>query len=235
MPQPVTLVTGATEGIGRATAFALGRGGYQVGVCARTAAKVDALVLELRGAGIVAAGHRADVSNPAQVDAMIQAITGELGPIDTLINNAGVAILRPFAELSLEDWDATMATNLRSMYLVTRGVLPGMRVRKQGAIVNVASLAGKNAFVGGTAYVASKHAVLGFSKTLMLEVRKEGVRVIAICPGSVDTALIRDQSYVGQGPGEILQADDVAQAILDALKMPERALVSEIDIRPANP
>jgi 3-oxoacyl-[acyl-carrier protein] reductase len=162
-------------------------------------------------------------------------VTGTLGPIDTLINNAGIAILRPFDELTLEDWDATMATNLRSMFLVTREVLPGMRARKRGFIVNVASLAGKNPFAGGTAYVASKHAVLGFSKTLMLEVRKDGVRVLAICPGSVDTALMRNQSVLPTRTETMLQSDDVAQAILDALRMPERALVSEIDIRPANP
>ena len=128
-----------------------------------------------------------------------------------------------------------MATNLRSLFLVTREVLPGMRSRKRGFIVNVASLAGKNAFAGGTAYVASKHAVLGFSRTLMLEVRKDGVRVLAICPGSVDTPLMRDQAVLTPNIDSILKPEDVAQAILDALRMPSRALVSEIDIRPANP
>lgn len=235
MPPPIALITGATEGIGRATAFTLGRAGYQVGVCARTESKVEALLGALRKEGIVAAGRPADVANPDQVHALVEAVTGTLGPIDTLINNAGIAILRPFDELTLEDWDATMATNLRSMFLVTREVLPGMRARKRGFIVNVASLAGKNPFAGGTAYVASKHAVLGFSKTLMLEVRKDGVRVLAICPGSVDTALMRNQSVLPTRTETMLQSDDVAQAILDALRMPERALVSEIDIRPANP
>ena len=104
-----------------------------------------------------------------------------------LVNNAGVLIARPFEELTLEDWDVTMATNLRSLYLVTRAVLPGMRRRREGTIVNVASLAGRNGFVGGTAYTASKHAVLGFGRSLMLEVRKDGIRVVTICPGSVDT------------------------------------------------
>lgn len=235
MPSPIALVTGATLGIGRATAFALGRAGYKVGVCARTASRVDALLGELRAEGIEAAGRGADVSDPAEVKAMVGLVTEALGPVDTLINNAGIARLAPFAELTLEDWDATMATNLRSLYLVTREVLPGMRSRKQGFIVNVASLAGRSGFAGGTAYVASKHAVLGFSKTLMLEVRKEGVRVLAICPGTVDTPLIRDQSVLTPNLDTILRPEDVAQAILDALRMPARALVSELDIRPANP
>lgn len=235
MATPTALVTGATEGIGRATAMALGRAGYRVGVCARTAANVATLLSDLRNDGITAAGGAADVGDPASVHAMFETVTAELGPIDTLINNAGIAIFRPFSELSLEDWDATMATNLRSLFLVTREVLPGMRERKSGVIVNVASLAGKNGIAEGTAYVASKHAVLGFSKSLMLEVRKEGVRVLAICPGSVDTALIRKIRRPGQTAGEILQPEDVAQAILDALRMPPRALISEIDIRPSNP
>jgi 3-oxoacyl-[acyl-carrier protein] reductase len=235
MPSPIALVTGATLGIGRATAFVLGRAGYQVGVCARTAARVDQLLQDLRAEGIQAAGRAADVSSPADVQGLVALVSRSLGPIDTLINNAGIARLRPFAELTLDDWDATMATNLRSLYLVTREVLPGMRSRKHGFIVNVASLAGKNAFVGGTAYVASKHAVLGFSRTLMLEIRKEGVRVLAICPGSVDTPLMKDQTVLTPRFDSILKPEDVAQAILDALRMPARALVSEIDLRPANP
>ncbi len=235
MPESIALVTGATLGIGRATAFALGRAGYKVGVCARTAAKVDALLRDLRAEGIAADGGAADVSNPDHVKALVASVSRSLGPIDTLINNAGIALLRPFAELTLEDWDATMATNVRSLYLMSREVLPGMRSRKNGFIVNVASLAGKNAFAGGTAYVASKHAVLGFSRTLMLEVRKDGVRVLAICPGSVDTPLMRDQAVLRPHLDSILKPEDVAQVILDALRMPPHALVSEIDLRPANP
>lgn len=234
MPQHVALVTGATAGIGRATAFALGRAGYRVGVCARTAGAVDALVAELRAEGIAAAGRAADVGRAEAVELLVKAVATELGPVDTLINNAGIAIIRPLTELSVEDWDATMATNLRSLFLVTRAVLPGMLERRSGIIVNVASLAGRNPLVGGTAYAASKHAVLGFSKSLMLEVRKDGVRVLAICPGSVNTALIRNIRSPSR-EGEMLEPEDVAQAILDAVRMPARATVSEIDIRPANP
>ena len=152
-------VTGATQGIGRATAFALGRAGYRVGICARTAAKIEAVVAELRAEGIEAAGAAADVADPEQVRRVVAQVVEQLGEIGVLVNNAGVLIARPFEELTLEDWDVTMATNLRSLYLVTREVLPGMRRRREGTIVNVASLAGRNGFVGGTAYTASKHAV----------------------------------------------------------------------------
>ena len=232
---PTALVTGATEGIGRAIAFGLGRAGYAVGVCARTPSKLRTLLDDLAQAKIGAAGLPADVGIESDVKSLVTSVTTALGPIDVLVNNAGVAILKPFDQLSLDDWDTTMATNLRSMYLVTREVLPAMRARKQGAIVNISSLAGRNGFAGGTAYCASKHAVLGFSRALMMEVRKDGVRVITICPGSVDTPLIRNQATLTPNLDTILHADDVAEAVLGALRLPLRATVSELDIRPSNP
>jgi 3-oxoacyl-[acyl-carrier protein] reductase len=231
----IALVTGATQGIGRATALAFGRAGYRVGVCARTAAKVDELIAELRGEGIHTAGRAADVGNEADARAAVRHVSDELGPIDTLINNAGILIAKPIEELTLADWDATMATNLRSLFLVTREVLPEMRRRRRGAIVNVASLAGRSGFAGGTAYTASKHAVLGFSRSLMLEVRRDNIRVIAVCPGSVATGMLRDQPMLKADPNKILLPEDVAATILQAVRLPERALVSEIDIRPTNP
>jgi len=236
MPPEITaLVTGATHGIGRATAFALGRAGYRVGVCARTTGNVEALVAELAGEGISAAGAAADVGDPGQVERAVATVTAALGDIGLLVNNAGVLIARPFEELTLEDWDVTMATNLRSLFLVTRAVLPAMRRRREGTIVNVASLAGRNGFAGGTAYSASKHAVLGFGRSLMLEVRKEGIRVITVCPGSVDTGMLRDQPMLQSNPDRILLPDDVAASILHAVRLPGRAMVSELDIRPTNP
>jgi 3-oxoacyl-[acyl-carrier protein] reductase len=234
MPQ-TALITGATEGIGRATALALGRAGYRVGVCARTEAKVRQLVEELRSDGIEAAGAPCDVGHPEETSRMVEEVQRALGAIGVLINNAGVLIARPFEELTLEEWDITMNTNVRSLYLVTRAVLPGMRQRREGSIVNVASLAGRNGFVGGTAYTASKHAVLGFSRSLMLEVRKDNVRVVAICPGSVDTSMMHHQPMLKAEPSRILQAEDVAATILHTLTLPERAMVSELDIRPTNP
>jgi 3-oxoacyl-[acyl-carrier protein] reductase len=236
MPTITTaLVTGATHGIGRATALALGRAGYRVGVCARTAAKVDAFVAELRGEGIEAAGSAADVGDPEQVTRAVSELTAALGETGLLVNNAGILIARPFEELTLEDWDVTMSTNVRSLYLVTRAVLPAMRRRREGTIVNVASLSGRTGFAGGTVYAASKHAVLGFSRSLMLEVRKEGIRVVAICPGSVDTGMLRGQPMLKSDPERILRPEDVADTILHAVRLPDRAMVSELDIRPTNP
>jgi 3-oxoacyl-[acyl-carrier protein] reductase len=234
-PSTTALVTGATHGIGRATAFALGRAGYRVGVCARTAPKLAALVDDLRAAGIEAAGRAGDVARPDDVSAIVEQVAASLGDIGALVNNAGVLIARPIAELTLEDWDVTMATNLRSLFLMTRAVLPAMRTAGRGDIVNVASLAARNGFVGGTAYTASKHAVLGFGRSLMLELRKEGIRVVTVCPGSVDTGMLRDQPMLKSDPDRILRPEDVAESILHTLRLPRRALVSEVDLRPTNP
>ena len=232
---PTALITGATEGIGRAICLRLGKAGYKIGACARTPSRLRALKDGLEEAGITVAVHPADVGIEADVKTAFSVLVKELGTIDVLVNNAGVALLKPFEELTLEDWDTTMATNLRSLYLMTREVLPAMRTRKHGAIINIASLAGRNGFIGGSAYTASKHAVLGFAKSLMLEVRKDNIRVITICPGSVDTTLIRAQGMLSPKLDRILQPEDVAETVLAALALPERALVSELDVRPTNP
>jgi 3-oxoacyl-[acyl-carrier protein] reductase len=231
----LAVVTGATEGIGRATAFALGRAGARLAICARTAANVDATVRALGVAGIDAIGMRCDVSDAADVKAFAAFVGRERGQPGVLVNNAGIGRFKPLLELPLEDWDETMGVNVRSLYLVTRAFLPGMLDVGGGTIVNIASLAGKNGVEGGTAYCASKHAVLGFSKSLMLEVRKHGVRVVTICPGSVDTPF-RDKR--GRPPAQrdrALTADDVAHAVLATITVAERAIISEVDIRPTNP
>lgn len=231
----VALVTGATEGIGRAIAFALGRAGHAVGVCARTADRLRTLLAALETEGIRAAGIPADVGDDAAVERLVSHVTDTLGPVHTLVNNAGIGILKPISRLSPDEWDATMRTNVRGMFLMTRAVLPAMRAARTGAIVNIASLAGRNGIVGGTAYCASKHAVLGFSKALMLEVRQEGIRVIAICPGSVDTGFGPDRVVPKLNRASILRPEDVADAVVAALRLPERALVSELDLRPTTP
>ncbi len=229
------IVTGATEGIGRAIALALGGAGYRVGICARTKARVEDTLRELREKGIVAAAAAADVSREDQVQTAMEQLTTELGDVDVLVNNAGTAVLKTFDQLTMAEWDLTYSTNLRGMVLMTRAVLPGMRQRKRGSIVNIASLAGKNGFVGGTAYTASKHAVMGLSKSLMLEVRADNIRVMAICPGSVDTALFRNQDAIARDLSRILRPEDVAETVLAALALPLRANISELDIRPTNP
>ena len=235
LPGSLAVITGATEGIGRATAFALGRAGARVAMCARTAANVDATVRALRAEGIDAIGMPCDVSDPECVTAFADFVGRERGTPRIVVNNAGIGRFKPLSDLSLEDWDRTMSVNVRSLYLVTRAFLEGMLGAGTGTIVNIASLAGKNGVEGGTAYCASKHAVLGFSKSLMLEVRKRGLRVVAICPGSVATTFAEKGERVRHNRDRILTADDVAHAVLATVTADDRAMISEVDIRPTNP
>ncbi len=217
------IVTGGSGGIGLAVVNALKAKGAQVVHCSRSG-------------GGVGGGFACDVRSEASVAAFAAHVQQALGVPTLLVNNAGVAKWGKVAEQSLADWEVNIATNLTGMFLVTRAFLPAMLAAGTGTIVNVASLAGRNGIAGGAAYSASKHGVLGFSKSLMAEVRKAGLRVIAVCPGSVGTALFeKDAAPFASNPETILKPEDVAQAILDAVALPQRAMVSELDIRPSNP
>lgn len=231
----LAVVTGATQGIGRAVALALGRAGAKVAICARNGQNVRATVGSWCAEGIDAIGSACDVGDPAQVERFAAFVVRERGPVRVLVNNAGIARFAPLERLSLEDWDATINTNLRALFLVTRAFLPRMKETGGGAIVNVASLAGRNGFEEGTAYCASKHGVLGFAKALMPEVRKHNIRVITVCPGSVATPLMEHQARFQPHVDRILRPEDVAEAVLATLTLPDRAMISELDIRPTNP
>jgi 3-oxoacyl-[acyl-carrier protein] reductase len=228
----LAVVTGATQGIGRAIGVSLGRAGARLAICARTEADVRATLADFKAAAIDAIGMPCDVSDPACVDAFAAFVTKQRGAPTILVNNAGIGRFKPLEELSLAEWDEMMAVNVRSLYLVTRAFLRGMKDAGGGTVVNVASLAGKNGVAGGTAYCASKHAVLGFSKALMLDVRQHGVRVVAVCPGSVDTSF-GDRQRANRE--RVLRPEDVAHAVLATLTVSDRAMVSELDIRPTNP
>jgi len=215
------VVTGSSTGIGKALVDALKERGAAVAHCSRSG----------KGGGIVC-----DVSDQAEVVNFAQRVLHELGTPTLLVNNAGVAKWGYVHEQTLADWNANLAVNLTGMFLVTRAFLPAMLAAGRGLIVNVSSLSGRNGVAGGAAYSASKHGVLGFSKSLMLEVRKKGLRVLAICPGSVDTPIFeKEQPPFPINPATMMQPADIAQAILDAAALPDRAMVSELDIRPTNP
>ena len=231
----LAIVTGATEGIGRAIAMTLGKAGARVAICARTEPNVRRTVSDFCAAGVDAVGIPCDVSDPEAVERFATFVRRERGTPRVLVNNAGIGRFRPLEELSLDDWGAVMATNVRSLYLVTRAFLKEMKASGGATIVNVASLAGKNGVEGGTAYCASKHAVLGFSKALMLEVRKHNIRVVAICPGSVATPFMDKQERFRPNRERVLTADDVAHAVLATVTVADRAMVSELEIRPTNP
>ncbi len=152
--------------------------------------------------------------------------------IDVLVNNAGFGIFKPVAETSVDDFDRLFDVNMRGTFIATREALRYMIEQNDGVIINIASLAGKNGVENGAIYAATKWAVLGFGKSLMLEVRKHNIRVITICPGSTDTGF-----GSGSHPNrdKILRPEDVAEAAVLAASLPARAMMSEIDLRPTNP
>lgn len=230
----IAVVTGGSEGIGLALAHAFGREGSAVAICSRSEAKVTAALRTLTGARVRAVGTPCDVTDPTAVAAFADFVTRALGRPTVLVNNAGIGRFAPLESLTLEDWDAIQATNLRGPYLMTRAFLPAMKAAGEGAIVNIASLAGRNGFAGGTAYCTSKHGLIGFGKALMFEVRKHNMRVITVCPGSVATEF-NGPSQPSDRTEKVLHPEDVAQVVIATLTMPDRAMVSELDIRPTNP
>lgn len=230
----VAIVTGASKGIGRRTAELLAKKGAKLAISARSKNLLDELASNLSAETLVFAG---DMSDEQDIKKFILQTHQKFGRIDILVNNAGLGIFRPIVETTTENWDTMFNLNVRGLFLCTRESLPYLRDAGDSVIVNVASLAGKNAVPGGAAYAATKHAVLGFSRTLMLEERKNGIRVLAICPGSVDTEFFDPERVrsTPRDPEKILKADNVASSIIHMIELPANAMLSEIDIRPSNP
>lgn len=228
----IALVTGGSRGIGRAVAEALLDNGWTVCLCSRSRGSVEDAVttLDARYPGLVT-GEAVDVRDAGAVQAFADRVESEQGRIDCLVNNAGLGIFRSVDELSVEDWDTVLRTNLDGAFYAIRAVAPGMRRRGSGWIFNIASIASRNPIAGGAAYNASKFGLLGLSDAAMLDLRSYGVRVSAILPGSVDT----DFSS-GQGDDSWkLRGEDVARAVMDMLRYPARALPSRIELRPSQP
>lgn len=231
----VAIVTGGGKGIGKAIALKLARQGVDVVVASRTRSDIKDVERDINSLGRKALSVQADVSKEADVERMVKQTLSTFGKIDILVNNAGVGVFANVVEMKTQDFDTMFATNMRGVFLCTKSVLPTMIHRRSGDIVNIASLAGRNAFVGGAGYAATKWALIGFARSLMLEVREYDIRVVTVCPGSVDTAFDHRTGGRAKDSSRIPKAEDVAQVVVDALQTPRNVMVSEIDIRPTNP
>jgi 3-oxoacyl-[acyl-carrier protein] reductase len=207
------VVTGASRGIGRAIAVALGGAGARVAGCAR------------HGTGDV---YACDVGRPDQVARFAEDVLRRLGPPDVLVNNAGVAARSRLEQTTPEVWDAVLDSNLKGTYLVTRAFLPAMRARRKGRIVNIASISGRQGTAQLSAYCAAKHGVVGLTRALAEEVREDGITVNAVCPGSVDTDMLR----VGMpGAKPDMTPEDVAGVVLYlAMAAPDAMTGSCLDV-----
>ena len=235
LTEKIALVTGGTRGIGRAIAERLLEEGARVAICGRSQESVDRAVGEMGGAGRIF-GTVTDISKAGEVRAMFQAVDHTFGGLDILVNNAGQGRYKKVGEMTTEEWHMNIDLNLNGAFYCAHEALARFAKRGGGFIVNISSLAGRNAFAGGAAYNASKFGLNGFTEALMLDHRNENVRVSSIMPGSVDT------EFSGT-PGKPRPADaswkiapeDVAEAVAMVLKMPARTMVSRVEIRPSRP
>jgi 3-oxoacyl-[acyl-carrier protein] reductase len=225
----VSLITGASRGIGLALARTLGRLGLKLALCARDRSRLSAAAAELERSGFTVLALPADVTRPTELTALVERAEQSLGPIDVLINNAGIGYFAPVQDTTEAHWDAVLDTNLKAAFLLSRLVAPGMIRRRAGHIVNIASLAGKNAFAGGALYCASKWGLLGLTQSMAEDLRPFGIRVSAVCPGTVATEF---SPHTGKATEKMLQPEDVAHAVEMILTEAPQSFISEIVLRP---
>lgn len=230
----IAVVTGGTRGIGFAIARRLLSEGVSVAICARTDQSVSQAVETLKPHGKIF-GSPADVTKPAEVRSFFQAVDAQFGGFDILVNNAGAAVFRKVGEMSPEDWHRNIDLNLNGPFYCSREALPRFQHRGGGFIVNISSLAGKNAFSGGAGYNASKFGLNGFSEAMMLDHRHENVRVSYIMPGSVATEFSGGPSGRSGDTSWMIAPDDVAEAVALVLRMPARTMISRVEMRPSRP
>jgi len=228
MPKKICLITGASKGIGRASAVKFLDNGYTV----INASRKDSSPIKNEEYHFI----KTDVSKEADVKAMVAKVLKKFGKIDVLVNNSGFGKFANLVDSKTKDFDEMFAVNVRGMYLCTRYVLKSMLKNESGTIINISSIAGKNGIETGSIYCATKHAVMGLTRSLMPEVRKKNVRVMAICPGSVDTNFFdHPGTLLNSSRDTILSPEDIAESVFFGANLPERATMSEIEVRPTNP
>ena len=225
----VALITGASRGIGFAIARSLGRMGARLSLCARDARRLESAANELKGEGFTVFAAPADVTRADQIASLVQGTEQTLGPVEILVNNAGIGYFGPVQEASEANWDAVLDTNLKSVFLISKAIAPGMILRRSGHIVNIASLAGKNAFANGGIYCASKWGLIGLTQCMAEDLRQYGIRVSAVCPGSVATEF---SPHAGKDTSKMLQAEDVAHAVEMIVTQAPQSFISEVLLRP---
>jgi len=234
----VAVVTGGSKGIGLAIARAFVERGMQVTITGRDEADLSRARQQLGAGGNVHA-VAADVRNPADAKRAIDDTVARFGGLDVLVNNAGIGRFANVADMPIDTWREVIDTNLSGVFYCTHAALPEMRRRGGGYVVNISSLAGKNAFTGGAAYCASKAGLNAFSEALMQEVRHDNIRVSYVMPGSVATGFSHPGGASGGGTDPKddwkLTAEDVARVVLDLISHDARSLASRVELRPSRP
>ncbi|AFY60672.1 SDR family oxidoreductase [Synechococcus sp. PCC 6312] len=227
------LITGASSGIGAATALALAQAGINLVLVGRNQEKLAQVAAKAIALGVKAPTFSLDLADIPNVKAEITKVLDQVGPVQILINSAGIAQTAPLAEMSLEAWQAIMNLNVTSVWQITQALIPSLRSQGCGTIMNVVSIAGQQVFPNWGAYCASKFALMGLTKALAAEERQHGIRVIALCPGAVDTPIWDQGTIEGNfDRTAMLSPESVAQSILYAIQLPPQALVEELVLMP---
>ncbi|MNZ43381.1 putative oxidoreductase [compost metagenome] len=230
------IITGASKGIGKAIATALAKEGVHLGLISRSTADLEELQHSLHNEYSVNVHiASADVSNRIEAEAAVQSLQKELGSIDILINNAGIAKFATLLDMDPSEWERIIQVNLMGTYYISRAVLPYMLNQNSGNIINVASTAGERGFATGSAYCASKFALLGLTESLLQEVRKSNIRVVALTPSTVNTELALNAGLKIGDEDRMMQPEDVAELAVATLRLPERVFVKTAGIWTTNP
>ena len=229
----IALVTGGTRGIGAAIARRLAADGFSAFVSGRTEESTRAALARFAKEGLSIRGFAADARSEQDQKGLVESVAREAGRLDVLVNNAGIGHFEAVDRLAPERFREVLETNLFGAYYAVHYAVPLMKKNGSGFIVNIASLAAVNAFAGGAAYNASKFGLLGFSEAAMLDLRHDGIRIAAVLPGSVATTF--GHSHGSRDLTWMLTAEDVAEAVADLVRFPDRAIPSRIDLRPSRP
>ena len=231
----VALITGAGRGIGKATAIAFAKEGIHVGLVGRTMENLEAVAKELENYDVNVAMAAADVSDLESITSAVEWIRSELGPIDILVNNAGISKFGGFMDLTPEEWTNIIDVNLKGVYYTTYAVLPEMKERNTGDIINISSTAGQKGAPLTSAYTASKAAVIGMSESLMMEVRKNNIRVLTLTPSTVATDMAVELNLTDGNPDKVMQAEDLAELMVANLKLHPRVVLKHAGLWSTNP
>ena len=222
------LVTGGGRGIGRAIALAFANEGADVFITSRTEKELIAVAEEINKLDVRGGYYVCDISDSRQVEKMVFEATNFLGKIDILVNNAGIFLMSEAKDTSINEWEMVINVNLNGMFYCTHFVLPGMINRHYGTIINISSMAGKKPYLKQSAYVASKFGIVGFSKTLAAELKPYNIKVHVICPGGVDTTLVRQHNFP---PGSTIKPEEIADIAIFLAKQRREITIDEIMIR----
>ena len=225
------IVTGASRGIGKEIALSLGKEGMNVVLAARNEGELNALQQELEGLGAKALAVPTNIAEEEEVSRLFEKTMEAFGQVDVVINNAGLGFFKPVEELTAREWDLVMEVNVKGTFLLTKAVIPHMKSKKSGLIINIASDVSKRTFANGSLYCASKYAQHAFAESVRKEVISHGIKVSNIYPGMVDSTF-GDSEQGADYKKEWLQPQDIAKAILYILQAPNYVVIDELMLHP---